>query len=158
MKSARKITIIYINGGRARDRLSMSEEFHYIGKVAQKVLVVSGDTVLIVRDARDNVMWELPGGRLHYGESLEAGIRRELREELGVEIILGRVVYSEQFHQKRDGKLGLLIAYEAHLGPGQVITPGDGEVVEYRWIKKEELENFQIYDNCLNALTVYFKK
>ncbi len=135
----------------------MSDELHYIGKVAQKVLMVDGDSVLIVRDARDDVMWELPGGRLHYGESLEEGIRRELREELGVEIVLGRVVYSEQFHQKRDGKLGLLIAYEAQLIPGQTIAPHDGEVVEFKWIKMKDVEHIMLYDNCLNALKAYFR-
>lgn len=52
-----------------------------------KCLLFDGERVLFVRHAYgDRTAWELPGGGLHRGEDPAVAARREMREELGVDL------------------------------------------------------------------------
>lgn len=58
------------------------------------VVCLKGDAVLLIRRGQPPLLgdWSLPGGKLEWGERLEACALRELREETGVEAeILGLV-------------------------------------------------------------------
>jgi 8-oxo-dGTP diphosphatase len=46
---------------------------------------------------RASDFWCLPGGRLELGESLVAGVEREMTEETGVKPVVGNLLYVQQF-------------------------------------------------------------
>jgi 8-oxo-dGTP diphosphatase len=55
-----------------------------------------GDRVLVTRRAPGQHLagfWEFPGGKLEFAEAPEAGLAREVREELGIDVEVG-----EPFH------------------------------------------------------------
>lgn len=52
-------------------------------------VAVAGDRVLLHRSQREN-FWSLPGGRLEVGETAEEALRREMREEIGVDVEIER--------------------------------------------------------------------
>jgi 8-oxo-dGTP diphosphatase len=57
------------------------------------VIVVDDRVVLIKRKYEPLAgQWSLPGGTLELGESLEAGVAREIREETGLDVEVGPVV------------------------------------------------------------------
>ena len=53
------------------------------------------------KDSKSKGYWVIPGGGLDPGESLEAGLERELMEELGVKAKVGRLLMIQQFHSGR---------------------------------------------------------
>lgn len=62
--------------------------------VAAAVLDESGRLLAARRTAPPALcgLWELPGGKVEAGETEPDALRRELREELGVEVIVGEFV------------------------------------------------------------------
>jgi 8-oxo-dGTP diphosphatase len=96
-----------------------------------KCIVRDGGRVLFVRHTYgDRDVWELPGGSLRHGEAPEPAIRREMREELSIELSglreLGRVEVTG------DRKHTLLFCFEADLG-GATVRLDPGELAEGRW-------------------------
>lgn len=98
------------------------------------------DRVLITQRPQSGLlggMWEFPGGKQEAGESLHNCLRREIREELGVDLIIGDQlgVYKHAYtHYKVT-----LHAFECRLNGAK---PQPIKVNEQRWVQLEELEDF----------------
>jgi 8-oxo-dGTP pyrophosphatase MutT (NUDIX family) len=76
--------------------ISFRLDGHRINLRVGGVIVVSG-RVLLNRLERDDY-WFLPGGRVATGESTDQAIRREIREELGIDCrIIRPIVLMENF-------------------------------------------------------------
>jgi len=135
-------------------------EQHFDGKVAQKAVIVRGDgRILVMRDPRggNKALWELPGGRLNEGEVPEEGLAREIQEELGIEVVVGAVVYVTQFYQYSEKRNALVIAYLAKMVDENVeLVLEEGEVAEVKWVGKEEWEGLQYFPEYAEALRRYF--
>jgi A/G-specific adenine glycosylase len=82
-------------------------------------------------------LWEFPGGKIEPGETVEACICRELREELEIEVEVGdRLITID--HTYTHFKVTLNVFHCLHLS-GQ---PQPLECDEIRWVEVDELEQF----------------
>jgi len=107
-------------------------------------LVVDGDgRVLLARRAHepDAELWDTLGGFLEEDEHPVAGLRREVREEAGVEIEVGDFVgaYPDRYGDGEDAPVALNLVWEVTIGGDEVeLVPAD-DVSELRWFARDEL-------------------
>lgn len=100
--------------------------------------------VLISRRTVDRAhpgRWEFPGGKLEAGEAPEAGLRRELREELG--IVAGRTRPLIRIHHDYPDFRVLLDVRELESFGGE---PQSLEGQALRWLRPEELDSADILE------------
>jgi 8-oxo-dGTP diphosphatase len=83
--------------------------------------------------------WEFPGGKVIDGESMLRGLRREIREELGVEI---NISDNLSLLKRVDGKFNLLTYRCTALSPITESTDHD----ELLWVIKEDLSKYDLLD------------
>jgi ADP-ribose pyrophosphatase YjhB (NUDIX family) len=133
------------------------DEDHFVGKVAQKVLIIKDNSVLLVRHMGSETMWELPGGRINVNEDPKAGLVREIKEELGVEVMVGDAISVDKFLMKRTNEPHIAIVYKAMLVDIEtVLTLDPEEIAEVAWVTRENWEEYQMYSNYAAAVGDYF--
>jgi 8-oxo-dGTP diphosphatase len=108
--------------------------------VAAAVVLEGARVLLTQRKAGTHLAgaWEFPGGKVEAGEDPREALRRELREELGIEVKVGEIVEVTFHHYEEAGKAVLLLFYEATREAGSP-APRAIDVAAFRWAAREEL-------------------
>lgn len=110
--------------------------------VAAVALIDRDNRVLIARRPVGKEMaglWEFPGGKVRDGETPEAALVRELREELGIEVCepcLAPFTFASHAYQAFHLLMPL---YLCRTWDGE-ITPREGQ--EVKWVRASRLTNY----------------
>ncbi len=87
-----------------------------------------GEIALVKAERRG---WELPGGQIEVGETLPAGLQREIFEECGIEVELGRLL-----HVRSNLSASIVVfLFQATYVSGE-LRPSD-ETPQVRWADSE---------------------
>lgn len=126
------------------------------------VVIEDGRALLIRRGSEPlRGQWSIPGGTLELGESLQAGVARELQEETGLEVrVLDLIeVFDRIFPGESDGgsSSGLrpkfhyvIVDYLCERISGEARAASD--VTDVAFAREEELEKFQMTETATRVL------
>jgi ADP-ribose pyrophosphatase YjhB (NUDIX family) len=94
------------------------------------------DAILLVRNTYGRRQWTFPGGGLARGETAEEAIRREVHEEVGLQLerLQQLGVFNAIIDYKRDH-----VAVFAGISPDRKVTIDPGEILEARWFPPQGL-------------------
>ncbi|MGH9210914.1 MAG: NUDIX domain-containing protein [Acidimicrobiales bacterium] len=113
-------------------------------RVAAGVLFLDEDDRILMVIPSYKDFLDIPGGYVEAGESPGEAARREVREELGIEPPVGRLLVADWRHDDTDGHDGakLLFVFDGgHLPPSQrdVIAVDGAEVTGYKFHAVDDL-------------------
>lgn len=106
------------------------------------LLDLNGRLLVVRRSLKETFLprvWELPGGKLNFGESPDAAIQRELLEETGLTASIVKLTRVRSYMSKAGTQHNIELFY--------ILSPVDEEPIvvlseahdEYRWIERKQL-------------------
>jgi 8-oxo-dGTP diphosphatase len=111
-------------------------------KLVVAALIREGERVLVSRRRADQAMpllWEFPGGKVEPGEDPVAALVREVKEELGCDVEVGRI-HEVVFHAYPEFDLYMLV-YAAAIVSG---IPHPVQVAEVEWVETKRLPDLAL--------------
>ena len=140
----------------------MVREENRLFYVGMKALIEKDGALLILKQSDHygkEKKWQLPGGRITFGEEtvpFSDILAREIREECGeLEVKIGGI--SQVFRRKfPSGEWVLLICFDCHYISGAVQL--NGEHTEYAWITSTDIEKYEFVNGYEAAIRTHFQK
>lgn len=134
-----------------------------VANVGQKVLIVKDGKVFMCRGKIDfhdlDKRWDFPGGRMHTGELPKEALKRELKEELGVDFEIGSPLFVMATYETPSGVPRYYVVFEAHqTNPDESFVIAEDELSEIKWVGPEEVKDLVTWEEWREFLADYFKR
>ena len=123
-------------------------------------IILDGDWVLLHRAEIDD-FWAPPGGRVELGEAAAESLAREMREETGLEVRVGRLLWvAESFYTvEARAQHGLCFYFLVHLPEGSSVLDKDkpfagqeeGLKLEFCWFHRKDVADLDVRPAFLRA-------
>jgi len=138
-----------------------------IQQVSVKALFEKDGKILIVKDTGKKILpsgqegqeWELPGGRIDFGEMPRETLRREIKEELGIsDFEIGNIINSSTFTSNKEeaSYQFIVLIFKCELKDNKISLSDEHE--EMDWISADEIDKHLLREIYKDALIEYFSK
>lgn len=119
-------------------------------------LIVDGDRIVLNERGQEPLkgQWSLPGGLVEVGENLEDAIRREVREETGLEVEVLRVAtVFERIQHDEAGRVEYHFVVVDYLcrATGGTLEAGD-DASRVAWVHREDLDRYELAEGTRGVI------
>ena len=137
---------------RCRYRADVADETHPTPAVGA-VILQRGRIVLIRRAAGAYAgRWAVPGGRQRFGESMVDAVRRETREETGLEVAVGRIAWTgDIIDEATSPRYHFTVVDFFATAVGGELRAGD-DAADARWVPLAEVRDLPLTPTMYSLL------
>lgn len=127
-------------------------------KVRPSVVIIENDCVLLMRYRYGQTdVYNLPGGNVDKGETLAQTVVRELQEELGIEIVVEKMILAGEVLMPAPKNDVLHCVFLAKIAQGEpTLNPVETSALEVVWKPINTLKDLDMYPNVGTELERIF--
>lgn len=144
--------------------------------VATKAFIIYQGKVLIIGESTryqtgTNIgKYDVPGGRVKPGQRFDQSLKREIREETGLEIKIGQPFFVNEWRPKVKGEQWSDVLsdsdqtseqivgtfFECQAETNKVTLSQDHD--DYQWIEPKDYQKYNLIENLIPAFKAYLNK
>jgi 8-oxo-dGTP diphosphatase len=118
-------------------------------KVRPSIAIIENNRILLMRYRYgDTDVYNLPGGNVDKGETLTETVVRELMEELGIKVEIGKMILSGDVIMPEGKEDVLHCVFEGKILAGKpILNPKETSALELVWMPLVGLDELEMYPN-----------
>ena len=130
---------------------------------AQKAFIIKNNKILLIQKSDKDLVqpnrWEVPGGRKQEGETLDEHIIREVKEEVGLDILPKNVFDMWQFTLNINDKQTTVVAVARFCDLSSTTIDLTEDVIKnYKWVEiNDELLNYNFMSQIRPVIERFVK-
>lgn len=132
--------------------------------VATKAFVIFRDKVLILResskyqDGANLGRYDVVGGRVEPGERFDTSLLREIKEETGLDVKVGRPFFVNEWRPVVKNEPWQIVGtfFECFAETDKVVLSDDHD--DFEWIDPKDFNRYKLIENLIPAFESYIEK
>lgn len=139
--------------------------------VAMKAFIIDedNDTIFLMHKGNKDLLnpqkWEIPGGKMEFGETTTETFKREVKEESGLDIEVGRELlepWQWTFTKPNGDEIQIIavgkICHALNHDVDYSNQTATDDLVEGRWVPINELLNYDLIPNLIPTMESFARK
>ena len=125
---------------------------------AHALIINDQNKVLITKRSESDgympLLWDLPGGSIEIGETVEEALIREVKEETNIDILPVKPVYVHTDLSFIPHNHNIQIVYKCVCNGGDILLDPE-EHVDYQWVEYNDIPKYKCIAFLVNLLINY---